>query len=31
MNGVQIVYIVFLGFVLGMVCGLRLGKRRNKK
>ena len=31
MNGVQIVYVVFLGFTLGMVCGLMLGERRNKK
>ena len=31
MSGVQIVYLVFLGFAWGMVCGLMLGERRNKK
>jgi len=31
MNGVQIAYLVFLGFAWGMVCGLMLNERRNKK
>ena len=31
MSGVQIIYVVFLGFAWGMVCGLILGERRNKK
>ena len=33
MSGVQIVYIIFLGFAWGMVCGLMLSERvkRNNK
>ena len=33
MNGVQIAYLVFLGFAWGMVCGLMLSERvrRNNK
>jgi len=31
MTGFQIVYLLFLGFALGMVSGLMLSKRGNKK
>ena len=31
MTGFQIVYLLFLGFALGMVSGLMLGERGNKK